>query len=300
MKNVYLLKSDYTEYYTRKFREYQEVYIKITMDSVVVNSVKKVPQSMIEKAGKESFLTIKEYILKSVDFNLEDQTYKLQTLTHLSRLITFSFNNTIPHSFSFDFDISKIVDPQLLLDVDALFNLHDERWNIHVLQNTTKILDIILQPLTLARFHAYKHYEPQVVFAFSWILERFFNMNNYKYAVLIPLTKIFFDSMDMTRDLNSLLNVYFSAILKWLTQFEYDISLVNKLEDKLNIRQLRGVRYLIKKGYINRKSYAKLNRVSFMTAFRDLQDMVKKHIIKKDGTSSKTVYVLSLDKSLSN
>jgi len=61
---------------------------------------------------------------------------------------------------------------------------------------------------------------------------------------------------------------------------------------KLNKRQIRIIEYLQINKKVTRNEYAKLMGVSFMTAFRDLQELFKKDYLEIKGTGRGTFYVL--------
>jgi Fic family protein len=65
------------------------------------------------------------------------------------------------------------------------------------------------------------------------------------------------------------------------------------LELHLNARQIELLDYLELNKKINRSKYTKLMGVSFMTSYRDLQDMVEKKYIKQKGRGRGTFYVLT-------
>ena len=55
------------------------------------------------------------------------------------------------------------------------------------------------------------------------------------------------------------------------------------LKHHLNLRQIKALRALQKRGRISNSDYQHLNHVSKPTATRDLQDLVKKEILKPSG-----------------
>jgi hypothetical protein len=55
------------------------------------------------------------------------------------------------------------------------------------------------------------------------------------------------------------------------------------LKNHLTLRQIKALRILQKRGRINNSEYQHLNHVSKPTATRDLQDLVKKAILKPSG-----------------
>ncbi len=65
------------------------------------------------------------------------------------------------------------------------------------------------------------------------------------------------------------------------------------LELHLNARQIQLLDYLELNKKITRSKYTKLMGVSFMTSYRDLQDMVEKKYIKQKGRGRGTFYVLT-------
>jgi Fic family protein len=65
------------------------------------------------------------------------------------------------------------------------------------------------------------------------------------------------------------------------------------LELHLNQRQIQLLDYLAINKKITRSKYTKLMGVSFMTSYRDLQDMLEKKYIKQKGRGRGTFYVLA-------
>jgi len=60
----------------------------------------------------------------------------------------------------------------------------------------------------------------------------------------------------------------------------------------LNERQKQSVRYLTEHKKISRGEYAKLCGCSVRTAFNDLDEMVKRSILKRVGTTGKYTYYI--------
>ena len=65
------------------------------------------------------------------------------------------------------------------------------------------------------------------------------------------------------------------------------------LEISLNPRQIKVMDYITLNHKITRSKYTKMMGVSFMTSYRDLQEMVDKGYIKQKGQGRGTFYVLS-------
>ena len=61
----------------------------------------------------------------------------------------------------------------------------------------------------------------------------------------------------------------------------------------LNPRQLKVLRYLQNVPYIKREDYCHMMDVSTMTAFRDVNDLVRKKLLKVEGQGRGTKYRLS-------
>jgi predicted HTH transcriptional regulator len=61
----------------------------------------------------------------------------------------------------------------------------------------------------------------------------------------------------------------------------------------LNERQAKSLSFLQKRGFLTRSDYQKQFRVSKMTAFRDLQFLIEKGLIKSEGESISAKYFLN-------
>jgi len=60
----------------------------------------------------------------------------------------------------------------------------------------------------------------------------------------------------------------------------------------LNERQIKAVKYVKEKREITRKDYEELNNVSRRTAIRDLNELIRKNILKAVGTTDNKKYLL--------
>lgn len=60
----------------------------------------------------------------------------------------------------------------------------------------------------------------------------------------------------------------------------------------LNDRQIDGIIYAIRMGYLTRKFYAEIANVSLITASRDISVMVKKGLLKPEGKARNLKYIL--------
>ena len=61
----------------------------------------------------------------------------------------------------------------------------------------------------------------------------------------------------------------------------------------LNKRQLKILKYLQKISQIKREEYVEIMEVSTMTAYRDLDELVKKGLLKVSGQGRSTRYILA-------
>lgn len=102
------------------------------------------------------------------------------------------------------------------------------------------------------------------------------------------------------RDLTIFLEVFLYAISleimnlenQYVSTFENRVRKQGKLASKFNSRQLRALEYLENVDKISRSQYRKMMGVSFMTAYRDLQDLVDQKFITQEGVGRATFYKL--------
>jgi predicted HTH transcriptional regulator len=64
------------------------------------------------------------------------------------------------------------------------------------------------------------------------------------------------------------------------------------MQEELNERQLKIIEYLEIEKKITRMQYTKMMGISFMTSFRDLQEMLEKGYIVQKGKGRATFYIL--------
>ncbi|MCA9375200.1 Fic family protein [Candidatus Dojkabacteria bacterium] len=79
---------------------------------------------------------------------------------------------------------------------------------------------------------------------------------------------------------------------KYTDTFQNKIKKQGKLKEKFNTRQIKILEYLENVGKITRQEYTKMMRVSFMTSYRDLQELIKEGFIKSGGVGRGTYYSL--------
>jgi hypothetical protein len=77
--------------------------------------------------------------------------------------------------------------------------------------------------------------------------------------------------------------------------FNEKMRITRKIGDDLNPRQAKIVEYLHKNARITRKQYTKMMGVSFMTSYRDIQELIEKKYIEQKGSGRGTYYVIPYD-----
>jgi len=130
------------------------------------------------------------------------------------------------------------------------------------------------------------------------IVPLFRSLNNIS-EDLLSAFKISKSNLDLTTFLEAFLyTISFSAIEVSREMIDTHMSKVKKqgsLELTLNSRQIRLLDYLEINQKVTRSKVTKMMGVSFMTSFRDLQDMIEKEYIIPKGKGRGTYYVLSKD-----
>lgn len=133
----------------------------------------------------------------------------------------------------------------------------------------------------------------------------------YTTALPLPISKPFdlnivdfwkiWDEANTTLDLTAWLEKYVEVLSKDAMELKTDVDrLVQEESEKntnqpfldLNKRQLKVLRYLQTIPTVRREDYCQMMDVSTMTAFRDLNDLVRKKLIKVEGQGRGTRYML--------
>jgi Fic family protein len=123
---------------------------------------------------------------------------------------------------------------------------------------------------------------------------RNFDVNKHKYKEAFEVSR-------KSNDLTYWLETLTENLVKELSETKEDVGKFNEEDEKsknqpfldLNKRQLKVLRYLQTVPMIKREDYCHMMEVSTMTAFRDLNDLVRKRLIKVDGKGRGTKYRLS-------
>jgi len=123
---------------------------------------------------------------------------------------------------------------------------------------------------------------------------RVIDQNNEKIIKAYNVAK---SSNDLSFWIDSIIGLFSSE----LTEVREDLTEFVKQEEKskeqpfldLNKRQLKVLKYLQTVPTIKREDYCHMMEVSTMTAFRDLNDLVKKKLLKVEGRGRGTKYKLS-------
>lgn len=125
----------------------------------------------------------------------------------------------------------------------------------------------------------------------------FFKSFEYIDQDIMAAFKMSKSKIDLTTFLEAYMYTISKTVLEVTNEFKnvYD-SKVKKngtLELHLNPRQIQLFDYLSLNQKITRNKYTKMMGVSFMTSYRDLQDMVEKKYIKAKGKGRGTYYILT-------
>lgn len=110
-----------------------------------------------------------------------------------------------------------------------------------------------------------------------------------------------FAASKKANDLTFWLETLTQNLIKELTEIKENLGKFTEDEEKsknqpfldLNKRQLKVLRYLQSVPMIKREDYCHMMEVSTMTAFRDLNDLVRKKLLKVEGKGRGTKYRLS-------
>ncbi len=105
---------------------------------------------------------------------------------------------------------------------------------------------------------------------------------------------IFIEAFLYTLSLTSM-----DVLNEYKSMFDNKVKRYNKLNVELNPRQMKMLDYLEVEGKVSRNEYTKMMGISFMTSFRDLQDLLEKGYIVQKGIGRGTFYILSKKKEVS-
>ena len=113
---------------------------------------------------------------------------------------------------------------------------------------------------------------------------------------LVAAIKIVKAKRDLTVFIEAFLYTLSLTCVNILNQYKeiYDnkVKMNTKLQEQFNSRQMKMLEYLEVERKVTRAQYSKIMGISFMTAFRDLQELLDKDIIKQKGNGRGTYYVL--------
>jgi uncharacterized membrane protein len=139
------------------------------------------------------------------------------------------------------------------------------------------------------------------------ILSKIYHLNPHN---IIPFSKAFFI---ISEDIQSAfkiakgkkdLTIFIEAILyslslvvieaskKLTSEYEKNLNIRKNIGKELNPRQIKTIEYLNNNPRITRQQYTKMMGVSFMTSYRDLQELQKKEYIQQKGKGRGTYYII--------
>ncbi len=138
-------------------------------------------------------------------------------------------------------------------------------------------------------------------------LAKIYGLNPYN---LIPYSKALFF---INEDINSAfkiskgkrdLTIFIEAVLYTLSlttielskeftqEYEKKMEINKKIGKDLNPRQVKIIEYLNNNAKVTRQQYTKMMGVSFMTSYRDLQELIEKKYILQKGKGRGTYYII--------
>lgn len=113
---------------------------------------------------------------------------------------------------------------------------------------------------------------------------------------IISAYKISKNKRDLTAFLEAILYTFSltssQVALQLRETYENKSTNFSQMNEMFNPRQLKILEYLEVEGKVTRNEYTKLMGISFMTSFRDLQELLEKDYIRQKGRGRGTYYVL--------
>ena len=240
--------------------------------------------------------------------------YDINTILHINKLVSSSWREvwtpqyrnklTNIQSSSLDwFDVAEEIQ-----NTNEIYS-----WLTEVLEwykNETELNNLIKVGILIYRLIEIHPFTKNNLLTIMGLLDFIFIKLNLSYKINISIVSMFFNNLNELKK-----GVYYSKINKsieyWLEALLTSISkeletvqneiykyIMEEEESKkkpfldLNKRQIKILQYLQNVPYIKREEYCHILNVSTMTAFRDLSDLVRKKLLKIEGTGRGTKYKL--------
>ncbi len=246
-----------------------------------------------------SLEAIIEFINKSLDVSKIDKN-KLKILLHLNRLIAFNFDRVLDAGLR---SINQDIKDDYRIGIFNTFKI-DIPWNLELLQINFCFEDLIKHFLYISSLKPFRAFNIQTAFAWGLVLEKIcfnslYTFSSIRYMPLLTWAISFlshykgYNKQDLT---SGVIDFYIEKINK----LKNSILLPSRFYKFLNRRQILGLLFISKNGCVTRKQYAKHFRISFMTAFRDLNYMLDKGVLIRKGRNNKTNYCFNNSVSFSS
>lgn len=266
-------------------------------------------QKLPEDKNEQIILNLKNVFEYIVKYNYEKKEIDLHEIIHLVKIIQNNIINdwelgVIRENYLINPNINNFLEP---LELQKSIDIKDSL--THLLANLLKYInqENYVHPI----IKAFKlTYFVQKTFPFlalnylsSWILFRYvLTKFGYETNYKIPLLKIL-DFIELKEFINNVnkcntTNLIEKISINMLTTINYYITKVNvnteiiKNNCILNERQKFLLNHLKQhhNSNITKIKYAKMFNIAPMTAYRDLQDLMKKGLIQRQGQKKLTIY----------
>lgn len=268
----------------------------------------------VQKKILNNYRNVHEYLKANETNNYID--INVNMLIHINKLLIYGWKDEWEAGLRNDEKVNLLYDDLgEFLDTDiGLMNIHDEvqeniDWYKNNITRIHPMIRISVLIYRLIRIMPFRNLNKLSIIATAHFLMQ---KNRYFYNTPISLVKIFDKHKELT--LNSLRTSMHDEnenMTAWLETFtgmiadefgellskvEHMEEAANKHEDKpflnLNKRQLKILRYLQSIPTVKREDYIQMFDVSTMTAYRDLNALVKKKLLKIEGEGRATHYKL--------
>jgi Fic family protein len=289
-------------------------------DITIKDAEKIVISNKLENIDEPRYTILKNF-KNSLDFNrsnIADTYSELDTsvVIHLSKLILSQWRETWEanyRNFSDKIDdrwdtFVRFRDPNLLVqhipqEIDNLVEWY--KFSIPTITPIVRIAVLFYRFIEISPFIAGNK------FILIALLDYLLLKNGFSSKSYSSLTRVIdlheekfsktFEVIKKTYDLSLWIDAFAQTMLEELTLVREEIEKFIVLEEKakaqpflnLNKRQLKVLKYLQKVPIIKREDYCHMMEVSTMTAFRDLNDLVRKKLVKVEGKGRGTIYKLS-------
>ncbi len=292
----------------------------LKLDLTLKDAEKLVSTQKLDRVD-ETRLSILKNFKNALDFNrssIADTYAELDkpVILHLNKLVLTQWRETWEASFrSFTDKIDERWDSYVQLrdknlkvnDIDTeIQDLVDwYKYSIPTITPLVRIAVVFLRLIEICPFTAGNK------FTITAILDYLMLKNGYGSKIYTSVTRVVdnvedkfqkaFQIYQKTYDLSFWIDTFIAAFLSDIVNVKEEINgfIVEEEKSKqqpflnLNKRQLKVLKYLQNVPQIKREDYCHMMEVSTMTAFRDLNDLVRKKLLKVEGQGRGTKYKLA-------